>query len=426
MGDSQPQEVQVEKTSFPKNKIQVLLLENIHAVAVQAFKDEQFQVETFAGALPEDQLKEKIKRAHIIGIRSKSKLTESVLASAERLLAIGCFCIGTDQVDLVAAEKFGIPVFNSPFSNSRSVAELIIAEVISLSRKLPDKIQESHKGTWNKSAKGCKEIRGKTLGIVGYGHIGTQLSVLAEAMGMQVIYYDIVRMMPLGRAQMCPDLPSLLQRADFVTLHVPDTATTRQMIKKEQIYMMKKGSFLLNASRGAVVDVEALAQALREGHLEGAAVDVYPTEPEENTKEWKSVLQGCPNTILTPHIGGSTEEAQEAIGLEVSHVLINLINSGVTIGAVNFPEISLPYGGPNTHRILNIHQNRPGVLRDVNNILSEYNVISQVVGTQVSGQILGTKKYVGYMIADVESAASDNIKKAISALPSSIRTRILY
>lgn len=406
-----------EKTSFPKNKIKVLLLENIHALAVQAFKDEQFQVETFAGALPEEQLKEKIKSVHIVGIRSKSRLTEAVLASAERLLAIGCFCIGTDQVDLAAAEKFGIPVFNSPFSNSRSVAELIIGEIISLSRKLPDKIQEGHKGTWNKSAKGCKEIRGKTLGIVGYGHIGTQLSVMAEAMGMQVIYYDIVRMMPLGRAQMCPDLPSLLQRADFVSLHVPDTESTRNMIKKEEIYTMKKGSYLLNASRGKVVDVEALAQALRDGHLEGAAVDVYPSEPEENTKEWQSVLQGCPNTILTPHIGGSTEEAQEAIGLEVSHVLISLINQGGTLGAVNFPQIALPFGGPNTHRILNIHHNRPGVLRDVNNILSEYNV---------SGQILGTKKFVGYLIADVESAASGHIKKLISALPSSIRTRILY
>lgn len=404
-------------TSYPKSKIKVLLLENVHAVAVEAFKRESFQVETFAGALPEDQLKEKIKDAHIVGIRSKSKLTESVLACAERLLAIGCFCIGTDQVDLAAAEKFGIPVFNSPFSNSRSVAELIIGEVISLSRKLPDKIQEGHKGTWNKSAKGCKEIRGKTLGIVGYGHIGTQLSVLAEAMGMQVLYYDIVRMMPLGRAQMCPDLNTLLQSSDFVTLHVPDTELTKGMIGKEQIAHMKKGTFLLNASRGAVVDIEALAEALRSGHLEGAAVDVYPTEPEENTKEWKSILQGCPNTIITPHIGGSTEEAQEAIGHEVSSVLISLINSGSTLGAVNFPEISLPYGGPNTHRILNIHLNRPGVMRDVHNILSDFNV---------SGEVLGTKKYVGYMIADVESAASADIKQRISALPSSIRTRILY
>jgi len=288
---------------------------------------------------------------------------------------------------------------------------------ISLSRKLPDKIQESHKGIWNKSAKGCKEIRGKTLGIVGYGHIGTQLSVLAEAVGMQVIYYDTVRMMPLGRAQMSPDLPSLLQRADFVTLHVPDTESTRNMVGKEQLALMKKGSYLLNASRGSVVDVEALAEALRSGHLEGAAVDVYPKEPEENTRSWESVLQGCPNTILTPHIGGSTEEAQEAIGLEVSHVLISLINSGSTVGAVNFPEISLPYGGPDTHRILNIHHNRPGVLRDVNSILSEFNV---------SGEILGTKKYVGYLIVDVESAASSTIKKRISALPSSIRARILY
>jgi len=404
-------------TSFPKNKIKVLLLENIHPVAVAAFQHESFQVETIPGALTEEQLKERIPSVHIIGIRSKTKLTEAVLEHAERLLAIGCFCIGTDQVDLVAAEKKGIPVFNSPFSNSRSVAELIIGEVIALSRKLPDKIQEGHKGTWNKSAKGCKEIRGKTLGIVGYGHIGTQLSVLAESVGMQVIYYDVVRMMPLGRAQMCPDLPSLLQRADYVTLHVPDTEQTKNMIGKEKLSMMKKGSFLLNASRGSVVDVDALAEALRSGHLEGAAVDVYPKEPEENTKSWQSVLQGCPNTILTPHIGGSTEEAQEAIGHEVSHVLIQLINTGATTGSVNFPEIALPFGGPATHRILNIHHNRPGVMRDVNSVLSEFNV---------SGEILGTRKYIGYLIVDVENAASGQVKKAISALSSSIRTRILY
>lgn len=404
-------------TPFPKSKIKVLLLENIHPKAVQAFKSETFQVELLAGALPEDQLKAKIKDVHIIGIRSKSKLTESVLAEAKRLLAIGCFCIGTDQVDLVAAERFGIPVFNSPFSNSRSVAELIIGEVISLSRRLSEKTMEMHNQTWNKSAKGCKEIRGKTLGIVGYGHIGSQLSVLAEGMGMQVIFYDVVRLMPLGRAHACADLNSLLQQADFVTLHVPDTEKTRNMIGKEQIELMKPGSYLLNASRGKVVDIPALAEALKSGHLNGAAVDVYPSEPEENSKGWISELQGCPNTILTPHIGGSTEEAQEAIGIEVSEVLIELVNTGSTIGSVNFPTIALPYGGPNTHRLLNIHHNKPGVMRDVNSILSDFNV---------SGQILGTKKFIGYLIVDVESAASDEIKRRILELPSSIRTRILY
>jgi len=405
------------KTSFPKTKIKVLLLENIHTKAVQAFNTQTFQVESLPGALSDEALKEKIKDVHIVGIRSKTKLTESVLVEAKRLLAIGCFCIGTDQVDLVAAEKLGIPVFNSPFSNSRSVAELIIAEVIALSRRLGEKTMEAHKGVWNKSAKGCKEIRGKTLGIVGYGHIGSQLSVLAEGMGMQVVFYDIVRHMPMGRAQACPDLSTLLQQADFVTLHVPDTELTRNMIGKDQIALMKRGSALLNASRGKVVDIPALAEALKLGHLSGAAVDVYPQEPEENCKDWICELQGCPNTILTPHIGGSTEEAQEAIGIEVSDVLIHLINTGATVGAVNFPNISLPYGGSGTHRLLNTHHNKPGVMRDVNSVLSDFNV---------SGQILGTRKAVGYLIVDVESAASTEVKSRIAALPSSIRTRILY
>jgi D-3-phosphoglycerate dehydrogenase len=404
-------------TSFPKNKIKVLLLENIHPKAVAAFKTEQFQVETTAGALPEEQLKERIKDVHIIGIRSKTKLTDAVLKEAKRLLAIGCFCIGTDQVDLAAAEKYGIPVFNSPFSNSRSVAELMIGEIIALSRRLGEKTMEMHSGKWNKSAKGCREIRGKTLGIVGYGHIGSQLSVLAEGMGMRVIFYDVIRLMPLGRAKACADLNSLLQAADFVTLHVPDTDITRNMIGKEQLALMKPGSFLLNASRGKVVDIPALAAALKSGHLFGAAVDVYPSEPEENSNGWVTELQGCPNTILTPHIGGSTEEAQEAIGVEVSEVLISLVNTGSTLGSVNFPTIALPYGGDTTHRILNIHHNKPGVMRDVNSILSEFNV---------SGQILGTKKFIGYLIVDVESAASEEIKRRILELPSSIRTRVLY
>eukprot|EP01113_Clastostelium_recurvatum_P021282 TRINITY_DN2519_c0_g1_i2.p1 TRINITY_DN2519_c0_g1~~TRINITY_DN2519_c0_g1_i2.p1 ORF type:complete len:410 (-),score=91.74 TRINITY_DN2519_c0_g1_i2:96-1325(-) len=407
---------EVVLTSYPKSKIKILLLENIHPAAVETFKRENFQIECIAGALTEQQLIEKIHDVHIVGIRSKSRITAPVIAVAKRLLAIGCFCIGTDQVDLVAAEQAGIPVFNSPFSNSRSVAELMIGEIISLARRLPDKIQEMHRGEWNKSAKGCSEIRTKTLGIIGYGHIGTQLSVLAESMGMHVLFYDVVRMMPIGNAKAAPDMNTLLQTADFVTLHVPDTESTRGMIGAEQIGMMKKGAFLLNASRGKVVDIEALASALRSGHLGGASVDVYPTEPEENTKAWQSILQGCPNTILTPHIGGSTEEAQGAIGKEVSEVLIDLINTGKTKGSVNFPEIELHYTH-DTHRILNIHHNRPGVMRDVNFILSEFNVTSE---------ILGTKKHIGYLIADVDSTASGEIKERIAALPSSIRTRILY
>jgi len=403
-------------TSFPKNKIKILLLENIHLAAIEQFKSQNFAVESIASSISEDLLCEKIKDVHVVGIRSKTKITARVLESAERLLAIGCFCIGTDQVDLEAAEKKGVPVFNSPFCNSRSVAELIIAEIIILSRKLGDKSSEMHKKVWKKDSKGCHEIRGKTLGIVGYGHIGSQLSVLAEAMGMNVCYYDINRKLPLGNSKMCPDLNSLLECSNYVTLHVPDTEITRNMITETEINLMKKGSLLLNASRGKVVDLDALVKALKSGHLAGCAIDVYPVEPEANCNDWTHDLQGCPNTILTPHIGGSTEEAQEAIGLEVSELITDYINTGVSSGSVNFPEVNIPVNA-NTHRILNIHYNKPGVLRDINAILSDFNV---------SSQALNTRKHIGYFVADVESEASKEIKKKISSLPHSIRTRVLY
>eukprot|EP01117_Protostelium_nocturnum_P018959 TRINITY_DN805_c0_g2_i1.p1 TRINITY_DN805_c0_g2~~TRINITY_DN805_c0_g2_i1.p1 ORF type:complete len:421 (-),score=114.51 TRINITY_DN805_c0_g2_i1:103-1365(-) len=403
--------------SFPKSKIKILLLENIHPKAVEALRNEGFSIETLKTALNEDELKEKIKDVHAIGIRSKTKITDAVLAEAKRLLCVGCFCIGTDQTDLKAANARGIPVFNSPFSNSRSVAELMVGEIICLARRLGDKNKQMHSGHWDKSATNCHEIRGKTLGIVGYGHIGTQLSVLAEALGMKVIFYDIEKIMPLGNSTPCSSLEDLLQRSDFVTLHVPNTPQTNNLIDESKLALMKKGSFLINASRGSVVDLEALEKVLRSGHLNGAAVDVYPTEPEGNIKDWKNPLQDCPNTILTPHIGGSTEEAQTAIGVELADKIIRLINHGTTLGAVNFPNVDLPYGGPGTHRILNVHKNQPGVLRNINNILGEVNV---------HGQFLATKDSVGYLVVDVESEASGDTKRQISELSSSIRTRILY
>eukprot|EP01133_Synstelium_polycarpum_P014972 gene14972-17703_t len=373
-------------------------------------------VESLTGALNEEQLMEKIKDVHVLGLRSKTKVTDKVLNEAKRLLAIGCFCIGTDQVDLAVAESRGVPVFNSPFCNSRSVAELIIAEIILLSRKLGDRNKEMHQKIWRKESKNCHEIRGKTLGIIGYGHIGSQLSVLAEAMGMNVIYYDTSRKLPLGNSKPCLDMKTLLETANFVSLHVPDTESTRNMIGEEELNTMKRGSYLLNASRGKVVVIEALAAALKSGHIAGSAVDVYPSEPEANCADWENVLQNCPNTLLTPHIGGSTEEAQEAIGLEVSDLINQFINTGASEGSVNFPEISIRYS-ENTHRILNIHQNRPGVLRDINNILAEFNVTSQ---------ILSTRKQIGYIIADVDKEASKEIKRLIASIPASIRTRVLY
>ncbi|KAM9968493.1 hypothetical protein ACTFIW_002934 [Dictyostelium discoideum] len=403
-------------TSFPKDKIKILLLENIHIAAIKQFEEQGFQVESISSSLPEDKIIEKIKDVHVLGLRSKTKVTEKILSEAKRLLAIGCFCIGTDQVDLIEAEKRGVPVFNSPFCNSRSVAELIICEIITLSRKLGDRSTEMHNKIWRKESANCHEIRGKTLGIIGYGHIGSQLSVLAEAMGMSVLYYDIARRLPLGNSKMCPDMKTLLENSNFVTLHVPDTKETVGLIGEEEINTMKKGSYLLNASRGKVVQITHLANALRSGHLAGAAVDVYPEEPSANCKDWECELQKCPNTILTPHIGGSTEEAQEAIGLEVSDLIVQFINSGASAGSVNFPEIALPVS-PSTHRILNIHNNKPGVLRDINNILSEFNV---------SAQVLSTRKQIGYIIADVDSEASKEIKKKISSLPNSIKTRVLY
>uniref|UniRef100_A0A6B2L5Q4 2-oxoglutarate reductase n=2 Tax=Arcella intermedia TaxID=1963864 RepID=A0A6B2L5Q4_9EUKA len=394
-------------------KTNILLLENIAQSAVDLLVEQGFHVET-AAAISDEQLKEKLKNYHAVGIRSKTTLSKEILEEAsKKLLCIGCFCIGTDRVDLPVAQKLGIPVFNSPYQNSRSVAELIIANIISLGRHLGDRNMEVHKGIWNKTAKGCIEIRGKVLGIVGYGHIGSQLSVLAESVGMEVKFYDIEDVMALGNSKRIRKLDELLAIADFVTLHVPDTPQTKNMITEREIGLMKRGSFLLNASRGTVVDVEALAAALKSGHLGGAYVDVFPSEPNGHAKDFVSPLQGCPNTILSPHIGGSTTEAQEAIGREVASRFIAYLETGSTTGAVNFPNIALPYA-VGTHRILNIHKNTPGVLKAINNILSVYNVESQVLRTQGS---------IGYLIADVSAETSSQIKTEIAALPTSIKTR---
>jgi D-3-phosphoglycerate dehydrogenase len=358
---------------FDTKDIKVLLLENVNQAGVDILKAQGYQVEALKSSLPEDQLIEKIRDVQVIGIRSKTKLTERVLSEAKNLIVIGCFCIGTNQVDLQYAASQGIAVFNSPFSNSRSVAELVIGEIIALARQLTDRSMELHNGTWNKVSKGCWEIRGKTLGIVGYGHIGSQLSVLAESMGMSVIYYDVLTMMGLGTARQVASLDELLEQADFVSLHVPETGETKNMIGKKELEKMKQGSYLINNARGTVVDIPAVIEVMRSGRLAGAALDVYPNEPAGNgdyfnndLNDWTKDLRSLKNLILTPHIGGSTEEAQSAIGVEVSNALVHYVNEGVTLGAVNMPEVnlrSLQMDEPNSLRVVYIHKNVPGVLR---------------------------------------------------------------
>jgi D-3-phosphoglycerate dehydrogenase len=406
------------ETSFPKSEIKILLLENVHPVAKAEFAAEGFQVETLKGALPEAELAEKVRDVHILGIRSKTQVTPRVLDEARRLLAVGAFCIGTNQIALAHANRRGAPVFNAPFSNTRSVAELIIAEIVMLSRHLGDRVREVHAGQWKKVAVGSHEVRGKTIGIVGYGHIGSQVGVLAEAFGMRVVFYDILAKLPMGNNRAMPKLHDVLAEADFVTLHVPETPQTRLMIGHEEIARMKKGACLLNASRGTVVDIDALSAALKSGHVGGAAVDVYPEEPETNSDGFQTPLRGLDNVILTPHIGGSTEEAQEAIGKEVSAALIKYINQGATTGAVNFPQVELPITR-GAHRILNVHRNVPGVLRDINKIVSDHNA-------NIRAQLLSTDPDIGYLIMDLDQDVSHDVKKAVASLPTSIKTRILF
>ncbi|WP_438021178.1 phosphoglycerate dehydrogenase [Sorangium sp. So ce315] len=401
-----------------REPVKVLLLENIHQSAHELFRSRSFEIETRSSALKEDELVAAIAGVDVIGIRSKTHLTARVLEKADKLMAIGCFCIGTNQVDLDAANRRGVPVFNAPFSNTRSVAEMIIAECVMLARQLGDRSREVHAGTWKKVSKACYEVRGKTIGLIGYGHIGQQLGVLAEAMGMRVVYYDIAQKLPMGNNRPLPTLEALLAESDYVSLHVPATPETHNMIGAAELAHMRKGSYLLNASRGTVVVIPALAEALRSGHLAGAAIDVYPEEPESNSDGFHTELQKLPNVILTPHIGGSTEEAQEAIGREVSRALTQLVTTGATTGAVNFPIVELP-PLKGTHRILNVHRNVPGVLRDVNRIVSDVNA-------NIDSQVLSTDANIGYLIMDLSQDVSAEVSRRIGALETSIRTRVLY
>jgi D-3-phosphoglycerate dehydrogenase / 2-oxoglutarate reductase len=405
-------------TSFPKALIKVLLLENVHASALELFASDGVQVEMLKTALAEAELRKRIADVHVLGIRSKTQVSADALGAAKRLLALGCFCIGTNQVDLRAANRIGVPVFNAPFSNTRSVAEMMVAEIVMLARQLGDRSREVHSGQWRKVATGSLEVRGKTVGIVGYGHIGRQVGVLCEMLGMRVVFYDHTTKLPMGNNHACGSLDELLGQADFVTLHVPATPQTHEMIGPEQLHRMRASSYLINASRGTVVQIPALCAALRSGHLAGAAIDVFPEEPESNSDGFQSELQNLPNVILTPHIGGSTGEAQAAIGREVATSLLKFVNGGATTGAVNFPQIELPQNA-GTHRILNVHRNVPGVMRDVSRIVSERNA-------NIHSQLLSTDADIGYLIMDLDQDVSREVCDAVGALETNIRTRILY
>lgn len=410
-----------DKTSYPKHDIRVLLLEGISPSAVESFRAAGYsRIELHAKSLPDDQLKRAIAEAHIVGIRSRTHLSEDVLAHARRLMAVGCFCIGTSQVDLDAAERAGIPVFNAPYSNTRSVAELVVAEAIMLMRGIPQKNAECHRGGWPKSAAGSHEARGKTLGIIGYGHIGTQVGVIAEALGMQVIFHDIEAKLSLGNARAAAGLDDLLARSDVVTLHVPETPTTRMMIGAVQIAAMRRGAHLINASRGSVVDIDALAAALQSGQIGGTAVDVFPVEPEGNDDPFVSPLAAFDNALLTPHVGGSTLEAQDNIGLEVAAKLIRYSDNGSTLSAVNFPEVTLPEHTGST-RFLHIHRNVPGVLSQVNDVFSR-------LGVNIDGQFLRTHAVIGYVVIDASPTPEQALalRELLAAIHGTLRTRILY
>jgi D-3-phosphoglycerate dehydrogenase len=396
----------------------VLLLENIHQSAQELILADGLSLEVNSAALGEKELAEKIADVHLLGIRSKTQVTDEVLKAGRRLLSVGCFCIGTNQVDLVAANRRGIAVFNAPFSNTRSVAELVISEVVALSRKLLDRSSGMHQGKWNKSSNGSFEVRGKTLGIIGYGHIGRQVGVMAEFMGMNVLFYDIVQRLPMGNNRAVNSLGELLGACDFVTLHVPATERTKNMIGPEELAKMRPGSYLMNLSRGSVVVIPALAVALKSKHLAGAAIDVFPVEPKSNNDRFESPLVGLSNVILTPHVGGSTEEAQESIGREVAAALLRYLNTGSTALAVNFPQLDPP-ALLGRHRILNIHKNVPGVLSQINAIVSN-------LQANVESQILATDANVGYLVMDIDRDVSEEVRRQVSALETDIRTRILY
>ena len=409
------------KTSFPKQDIKVLLLEGVSRSAVESFRQAGYsQIEYHEKSLPEDELKVRIADAHIVGIRSRTHLSAEVLAQAKRLIAVGCFCIGTNQVDLDAAEVQGVPVFNAPYSNTRSVAELVIAEAIMLLRGIPYKNALCHRGGWTKSAAGSFETRDKVLGIVGYGHIGTQVGVLAEGLGMRVIFHDIESKLSLGNARAAAGLDDLLERADVVTLHVPETPSTKLMIGATELAKMRKGAMLINASRGTVVDIDALAQALRSEHIAGAAIDVFPVEPKGNDDAFVSPLIGMDNVILTPHIGGSTLEAQDNIGIEVAAKLVRYSDNGSTLSAVNFPEVSLPEH-PRSRRLLHIHRNVPGVLSRINEVFSAGNI-------NIDAQFLQTDSQLGYVVIDVsaDEAQAGELKDRLATIQGTLRSRVLY
>ena len=406
------------KTSLDKAKIKFLLLEGVHQSAVDALHAAGYSnIDYYQKALPDDELKQKIADAHFVGIRSRTQLTADVFDSAKKLIAVGCFCIGTNQVDLKAATERGIAVFNAPFSNTRSVAELVIAEAILLLRGIAEKNAAAHRGEWMKSAVGSYEIRGKRLGIIGYGSIGMQLSVIAEGLGMEVCFTDVVNKLPLGNAVQV-SLGELLATSDIVSLHVPETASTQDMIGANELAQMKSGAILINASRGTVVDIDALCNALSDARLSGAAIDVFPEEPRGNNDEFISPLREFDNVFLTPHIGGSTVEAQQNIGLEVADKLVKYSDNGTTTSSVNFPEVALP-AHPGKHRILHVHRNVPGILSAINQIFSENNI-------NISGQYLQTNAQVGYVVMDLDKDSGALAQEKLSQIPDTIRCRLLF
>jgi D-3-phosphoglycerate dehydrogenase len=412
------------KNSLAKDKIKILLLEGLHPSSLEELKLKGYSnIESLKTSLSESELIKKIADVHFIGIRSRTQLTEKVLSHANKLVAIGCFCIGTNQVNLKAAQTLGVPVFNAPFSNTRSVAELVLGETLLLLRGIPEKSTKAHRGEWFKSAVGSVEARGKVLGIVGYGHIGMQLGILAETLGMRVRFYDVETKLPLGNASQAPSLEALLNEADVVSLHVPETIQTQNMIAQAQFLAMKDGAIFINASRGTVVDIDALAQALVSKKIAGAAIDVFPVEPKSNNDEFFSPLRGFDNVILTPHIGGSTKEAQANIGLEVATKLAKYSDNGSSLSAVNFPEVSLPEhsipGQTGTSRLLHIHHNQPGVLTKINQAFAEHNI-------NIAAQYLQTDDQIGYVVIDIDSQDSALALKELKQIDGTIRARILH
>ncbi len=407
------------KVSLDKSKIKFVLFEGVHQNALDVLQAAGYtNIDYYKKALDGQELMDAVKDAHFIGLRSRTHLTEEVIAHASKLIAVGCFCIGTNQVDLNAAKRRGIPVFNAPFSNTRSVAELVLGEIILLMRQIPKANAEVHRGEWNKSAAGSNEVRGKNLGIIGYGHIGSQLSVLAEAVGMKVYFYDIENKLPLGNAQQVPTLEGLLSTCDAISLHVPENASTKNLMSAERIAQLKKGSVLVNAARGTVVDIDALATRLEDGSLRGAAIDVFPVEPASANDPFESPLRKFDNVILTPHIGGSTSEAQANIGTEVANKFVKYSDNGSTLSAVNFPEVSLPVHST-AKRLLHIHQNKPGILNKINQVFVDANV-------NIAGQYLQTDPEIGYVVIDVENADTQEALKRLKEIDGTIKARVLY